>query len=252
MPNPYGHTDVNTPDLVSLGVLDQSKLPSPGNFPSKFSQRGFAIWHKLVVSPEFKEITHMRSDPIDRWEWAIEQYFVACAHAMIFPFRISPEQSKTDVAVFMLALARRQLKAYFKRIELFKKVRILTTNRRYILKPKAFEIEIVANFYPIDDPTFFDWLLEHPPGPMFRTTGTSRKLTKILYNTADSKCTLHFDLSYMKRPKLTVNIEFGSLIVLPFHGKPLSKDYIYRYIEENIWLPLVRTYKFDNAGWRLF
>lgn len=252
MPNQFGLIQDSGPDLVSLGVADPSKYPSASTIPRKFSAHGFAIWHKLMTSDEFKERLSQDPPPDELWQWSVEQYFFACAHSMIFPFRMSPEQSRTDVAVFMLSLARRQLKAFFKRTDFFKKMKIFNTSRRYILKPKAFEIEISAQLYPINDPTFEKWLRKHTPGPMFQPDRKARVYIRRLYETADSRCFIRMDCSYMQRPKLTVNIEFNSPIVLPYNSKDVSKEYIYRYIDENIWMPLVRTYKFDNSGWRLF
>ena len=243
------------PDFVSIGVADPSRSPNSTNFPSKFSPGGYPIWHKLSVCPEYLAYCKIYSDPLKRWEWMIKQYIRNCKHKIIFPFKVSGEQSKTDKAIFLLSLARRQLKAYFKSIDLFKKIRIFNTKRHYILKDKTFDLVIVANLLPIDDPTFYKWLLKHPPEPLFRATGKARQLQRLLYKTPDSSCVIHFNLAYMKHPQLTVNISFTTPLVIPHHNTVLTREQTEKYIEEKIWLPLVRTFRFDNndnAGWRLF
>lgn len=242
-------------ELSLIGIDDASKPPSLTHFPPKFSPNGFTVWRALLDSPGYLYYVSNHHTLSERWKWMVYHYIQDCEKRGLFPWRISAEQSKTDVATYLLSAARRQLKTYFKRVGLFKLVQIRpmtkATSRAYIFKKDSFEIKITALLDPIKDPSFKTWLVK-PNNPGFRATGHAGVFFRRLYESTDSVVIITMNVVNAQHPVLTVNIKFKHQVTLPYHGRPLSKPYIVNFVEENIWLPIVRSYRFDNAGWRLF
>lgn len=245
-------------ELSELG-LDESSVqdPSVSNFPTKFASRGFANWREILISPDYLYFCLKNPSLNAKWKFVTEAYVVMCNRQGLYPWKTSGEMSKVSVARYLLQAGRLQVKRYFKEIDLFSKVKVLplksATTRKYTLQKDKFGVQVTAYLQPITDPDFVKWLMKHPPkGPLFRRTGSSGQYTRRLYGNQDIEVVVTIDTLNARHPILTVNMVCNFPITLPYHGRPLTKAYILRYVEEQVWLPIARTHRLNLPQWHLF
>lgn len=240
-------------ELSLLGV-DGSSEPSPSSFPSKFNQlRGLPVWTAMLSSGLYASALPALRSKDDRWIWCVRTYLRLCNKAGVFPFQTSTVQSNNDFVSMFLKLARRRAVTYIDNINLFRRLRILTSTRDFDFAD-GFTVKTTASMYPVRTEQLSElrsWATQLTPGPMFRATGKSGQFERLLFKNIDSFVSFHLSISTV-RPVLSMTIKCATPIVYGHTRTPPSHAEALRFAESTFWTPLVMSNKFNNVVNRLF
>lgn len=237
-------------ELVLLGISADSP-PDKSSFPKKFNQtHGKSVWAEILDSPAFARQSGKNSD---KWLWAIKTYLVLCKRRSIFPFMVGTEQATRDTMYRMLVQGRQRAVLFAEKFKLFEKISVLTTKREFHFASDSFMVNSYAQLSPIEDPTFKRWLTDIDPGPGFVASGIRSGLyVRDLTGSSYIKTRFEFDLVNYSRPVLLLSLGCDVPMVQSHVNKLMNLRELTSYVDEFIWVPLIRTHRFSNTNNRLF
>lgn len=237
---------------VSILGVDDTQPPSLSNFPRTFNPGAFNQWKVVLESKDYLNVKGNTKSASKLWYTAIGLYLKACNRVGAFPFHTTNQQSRNDTVISHLRAIRLVMADYFEEAGFFKKVQMRLVNRRYHIEEGKFVIETEAMLYPFEDPTFRQWL-QH----LF--------LPRMLPRQEEPR-TYERRLDYLGAPGVTAWCKTGRKLVMslgytivcpttpvyPISNKIPSNEQMADFIENTIWLPLIRSRKIKDAGLRLF
>lgn len=231
---------MSTFDHLALFGADVSVNPTPSRLPKGFNHAAARMWARALESKELEEARSAKLDTGALWEIAIKQYLKQCAKADVFPF--TGRDDFQEMATRFLTNGRKALRDYINSSGILKKLTIRSVDRKVRFSGQNFSVEVTAHLKPIEDPTFSKWLTTIP-SPGFRAE--KNVLTKSVH--------AHVDVVFQNGsdPRLTYKVLCVSPIKL-IDPRYTTRAKLESYVQNKLWLPILRDHRFDDAGSRLF
>lgn len=236
----------NLTDLSILGVPEShfGKKPGVYGYPKKFSPEALPVWKEMLCSKEFKKKTNNLNLDMS-WHIAIQDFLELCETRGVFPFVNSTDISRNEYISDFIRRSRIELVKYFNEIKLFEKVKVKKAYRKYTRKDGGLIVSSWAELFPVHDPNFESWLTQTPL-PRFLKTVNNRWTKQLRPN-------LQIWVRIINKSRITIgfNIQTAGVISIPGNKSPSRKE-VDDYIDDLIFLPIIRSHRFDNLKTRLF
>lgn len=227
--------------LMLLGI-DSTIDPTVSRMPRVYNPIAHKQWR--VVITDLK----LTSKPEDNWLEAIRLFLKACKAAGVEVYDEDNIEVHNQGILDWLKSNRVKTIKYCNEANLFKNFGIRSVRRSVKVLgaygERKFVICVEAKLKAIEDPTLEKWLLENPI-PGFIRKG------KLCVRDVNSAVAIEFNLS-SKEPSVTVNILCHSIPMIPNRRGAVTLKALAKYVEQEMWMPLVRRMKFKNVGTKLF
>ncbi len=230
--------------IIGVPVAFHSRMPGVGGYPKRFAPEAFKVWKKLVESTEFK--TKCKTLSLDlAWHTSIIDFLMMCEETGVFPFPNNTDTTRSDFIADFVRRGRIEIVKFFDECEFFKKVKIKKAYREYKRKDTGLTITSWADLQPIKDPGFEKWL-NRSPFPRFLKAPDLR-WTKII------RPNVVVWVRFVNTNRVTVGftIDVAGTITIPGKKTPKRKE-VDKYIDNNIFLPVVRSHRLSDIKTRLF
>ena len=221
--------------LALLGV-DGHLNPTVSRFPKSYNPKALKYWVKAL-----EKIGNEYEESIENWMATIRTFITLCRENGIEAFDHANAAAINQGIEDWLRSNRAKAIKFCNDTEIFKHFKISTAKRTAAITGqhgRNFYVENVARLKAIEDPTLEKWLLNNPM-PGFIDNG-DRSYTRAV--NAASSITVNFTGS--TSATVTLNIYCHSLPVI--EGKKTNKA-LAKYIETQMWTPLVRRFKFNGV-----
>lgn len=234
-------------DLSIIGVPGSyhDRLPGPGGYPSKFNPEALKLWTNLVQDEAYRrELRKLNSLDL-AWHNTILKFLSLCDDEGIYPFSNASEATRNEYIQDFVRRGRIHLVQFFNECEMFSHIKVSRAYREYQRRDKGMTIVSWAECFPVKDPTFEKWL-QQSPMPRF-LKGVDNRYVKIIqpHVTAWVRCI------NLNRVTIGFAIEVAGTINVPGKQTPKRKE-VDSYMDNRIWLPLIRAHRFDGVFNRLF
>lgn len=239
------------PDRVEAAITKDAQLqlfginsdsqPTPTRFPKTFNPAGLRIWTAVLESELYKSFKASNPPASKMWEYCVKAYLKMCAANDVYPF--AGRSDFEALTKSFLKSARTVLVDWFKESGIFNVVKVKSVRRSHTFTHKNFSLEVKAELRPISDPTFMAWLIKHPLPGFKKEEGVYRKSIRA-----------HIDVEYtMERgvPYLTYRI-FCHTPIRSLDPSLLGKSKLTKYVETQLWDPLIRDHRIEGLGNRLY
>jgi len=238
--------DITLTDLNTIGVPDDQQVqwPQVVAYPSRFSDEAFPVWEEVLEDPVFSKRIHLTSRDL-AWNSVILEFLSRCSDRGINPV---PGGAQTGPNAFVKDGARRGrifVVDYCDEIGLFEKLQVRYAYREYIRTEDQITFYSWATMFPISDPTFDKWLTSLPM-PRFMRHNRSRLVATIRPNVR-----LWVNCINLYRVVVGMEIDVKGHVEIPGNPVPTRQE-VDDYIDRLIWMPLVRSIRFDLVTNRLF
>lgn len=234
-------------DLSIIGVPGayHDKLPSVGGYPSKFNPEALNLWTKMVQDEAYRREMRKLNSPDLAWHNTILKFLKLCDEEGFYPFSNGTDVVRNDYIQDFVRRGRIHLVQFFNECELFSRVKIRKAYREYQRRDKGMTIVSWAECFPVKDPTFEKWL-QQSPMPRF-LKGVDNRYVKVIqpHVTAWVRC---INLS---RVTVGIAIEVAGTINVPGKQTPKRKE-VDSFMDNQVWLPLIRAHRFNGVTNRLF
>jgi hypothetical protein len=242
-------SDLGVADLDLLGI-DSSLPPSAVNFPAKFNGvPGKLLWLEVVSSQAMNRIR--RQPTAEQWRWAVDTYLLLCNRRQLHPFKTSTEQGKNDRLFLSLVRARLRTVIFMNETRFFERVRVMSVTREFRIRAKDFRVISKALLFPIRDPSIKSTLTKPTPGPGFQPSGNRPGV--VVKKLPFVNTTIEVDFSNFARATITLIINCPSTVA-PSNNTItlLTEKQLVTFVDQSVWQPLVRTYRFNGIINRVF
>lgn len=230
--------------LTLLGI-DCSLNPTVSRMPKAYNPLAHTQWRQAVT--ELKLIRNSQTN----WLNAIQNFKLACKDSNVEMYDLENIDNHNEGIADWLLSNRVKVIKFCDEIDLFKLFAIRSVTRTVKVLgaygDRKFVVVNVARLKAIEDPTIEKWLTEAPL-PGFLRLGPTVKIYKKEVNSA---VTIEFNLSG-KAPTVKMNILCHAIPMIPNRKGSVNLKAVAKYIEQDVWLPLVRRVKFKNVGSKLF
>jgi hypothetical protein len=228
---------MTTPFLSNLGIdpIVQARSPTPETFPPALNTNNKSVWSTAVAeTPSLK-------NPLEDWARCLKRYIELCEEQDVFPFQTFHE-SKNDQITDFLRQARQAVVKYINLSKLFDEVKMQTSHRQVQVTHNGFIITVYAKV-TVTDPSFEQWL-QTMPYPHFNST---RSIDGKWVKPVQSGVTMfvvngehggHMN----QRWHIGYEIECPMFPDVPTSGTP-SKTELEHFIEEILWMPILRSHR---------
>ena len=226
-------------NLTLLGV-DGSKNPTVSRYPKAYNPGAHGAWVRALSSVTLGE------DTLANWMLAIRAFLKICRDEGFEPFNNSNIEVINDGIESWLKSNRLKCIKYADDSGIFKHFNIRSVKRTVSVsgqQDRNFFVKNVAQLKAIEDPTLEKWLLTNPmPGFVSNNAG--------LY-TKNVNAATRIEVNFSSRTSATIALEIycHSLPVVP---NKQTKKALAKHIETNMWVPLVKRYKFSGIGSKQF
>ena len=239
--------DTSLIDLTAIGVpLDQqSQWPQLVAYPSRFSDEAFPVWESVLEDESFAKKVQLSGDRQTAWHSTITEFLARCASADINPTPRGAQTGPTAQAKDQARRGRIYVVDYCDKIKLFEKMQVRYAHREYIRNGEMLTIYSWAQMFPHLDPTLDKWLTSLPM-PRFMRHNRSRLVATVRPNVR-----VWVDCINLYRIVIGMQIDIRARIEIPGNPVPSRKD-IDDFLDTNVWMPLVRSIRFNNINNRLF
>jgi hypothetical protein len=234
-------------DLSIIGVPEDyfTKFPGVYGYPKKFAKEAFEVWKELVTSKEFR--TKCRSlGTIDlAWHVAIQDFLSLCEDRGVFPFINNTDTARNEFVTDFMRRGRIEIVRFLDEIKMFEKVRVKKAYREYRRKDTGLVIKSWAELFPVEDPNFQTWINTFP-SPRFLKTVNNR-----WYKILRPNLIVWIRIINKSRVTIGFDIEVAGTITVPGNKTPTRKE-VDSFIDNSIFLPIIRSHRFNNVKTRLF
>jgi hypothetical protein len=243
--------DEHFTDLAVIGVPAEyrDQFPQVVAYPSKFSDQGFALWKDLLTDPQVVSRLQSAQSHDAAWHMVIQEFLLACDEQAIEPIIGGTPTAGTTHLRDQVRRGRIYIVDYADRIGLFTKLRVQFATREmreYIRTDNGFIIYSYARMFPMAEPTLPQWLASLPM-PRFIKHQRTRMVATIRPGVR-----LWVNCENLHRVYVGQEIDVpNSTIDIPGNRTPTRAE-VDAFIDYQIWMPLVRSIKFDNIPNRLF
>lgn len=243
--------DESLTDLSVIGVPAEYQVmwPQVVAYPAKFSDQGFQVWQDLLSDEQFvHRLQSMQSKDI-AWHAAIQAFLVECERLFIEPIQGGTPTAPTAYFRNEVRRGRIFLVDYANKIGLFTKMQVQFATRdmrEYIRTKDGFIIYSYARMFPVKDGTLEQWLVSLPM-PRFIKHQRTRMIATI-------RPGVRFWVNCQNLSRVYVGQEIdvpNSTIDIPGNRTPTRAE-VDAYLDYQVWMPLVRSIKYDNIPNRLF
>lgn len=238
-------------DLSVIGVPPEYQVqwPQVVAYPSKFSDQGFQVWQDLLSDERFTHRLMALSSKDAAWHTAIQAFLSECDVLNIEPIQGGTPTAPTAYFRSEVRRGRIFLVDYANKIGLFTKMQIQFATREmreYIRTDNGFTIYTYARMFPTKDPTLSTWLTSLPM-PRFIKHQRTRMVATIRPNVR-----MWINCENLSRVYVGQQIDVpNSTIDIPGNRTPTRAE-VDAFIDYQIWMPLVRSIRYDNVANRLF
>lgn len=237
---------------VGLEILGIStdQLPSVELFPVRFNQSALRVWVAVLEDPAtlsaFRQLTTNEA----KWQYCVAEYLKRCNKIGLFAFSALRINTNNDIVVAHLMRLRIRLASFYKRTGFFTNGQQLgRLTRHYDFSNGTMTLTVSAYLKPSTiDPTFQQFLMLLPEPRFKRDTGTPGLYVKRL------AANLNLFVRFYNRQRVQVGYSIFCKDA-PFAGNsatPQDKYSQTRFVEEQIWVPLVRKHRIVGVGPRIF
>lgn len=236
------------PDFTVLR-LNYGLYPSKEYFPSSLNPKGRPQWDSLFDENDPYRGAEQLIRKDEAWHSYVLEYTKRARKANIPPFSYQSVNLNNDLLVMELMSQRRHLVRFANKYGFFNKFYIKKIHRHYDFNQDDMVIEVKADLWPNSlDPTLEDWVRSIQGPRMLRSPESSRLYKKEL----PQGPILWVRFIHSQRIQLGYTITVDKLPVIVGLTRVPTKAIMTRFMEQNIWLPIVRTYRFQGAKFRLF
>lgn len=236
------------PDFTVLR-LDYNSYPTKELFPRTLNPKGRPSWEGMFEGkdPYTQVQENLKND--EAWHTYILEYTKRARKANVPPFSYESVNLNNDLLVMDLMSSRRHLVRFVNKYNFFSKFYIRTIHRHYDFNDDNMVIDVKADLWPNTvDPTLEDWIRSIQGPRMLRSPEASRLYKKEL----PQGPTIWLRFINSSRIQLGYTIRVERLPVIVGLTRLPTKAIMTQFMEQNIWLPIVRTYRFQGAKFRLF
>ena len=241
-PPNLGLTDLS---IIGVPVAQQKRLPGLAGYPRKFSAEGLSVWTTMLQDPEYKKEIRNKDDLDLVWHLTILEFLSRCQDQGVLPFANNTDVTKNEYIAEFLTKARIYCVQFVKECRFFDRVKVRKAFREYTRKDNGLVIRTWAELYVIKDPTFENWLMTVPM-PRFHRQPDNRYTRLIMPH-------ITMWVRYINAARVIVgfDIEVAGTINIP--GKPNpSRKAVDKFIDQTIWLPIIRAHRITDIKNRLF
>jgi hypothetical protein len=243
--------DESLTDLSVIGVPAEyrDQFPQVVAYPSKFSDAGFDVWKAMLKDQRFTNRMVSMGTKDMAWHTAIQEFLRLCDESNIDPIIGGAPTAPTAYFHNQVRRGRIFLVDYANEIGLFKRIKIQFATRdmrEYIRTDNGFTIYSYARMFPVLDPTLPNWLTSLPM-PRFIKHQRTRMVATV-------RPGVRFWVNCENLHRVYVGQEIdvpNSTIDIPGNHTPTRAE-VDAYIDYQIWMPLVRSIKYDDIPNRLF
>lgn len=235
-------------DLSIIGVPSSqfTRMPGVAGFPQKFSRESQAVWNKLVMDEAFKKRCKVAPSNDLMWHNAIQEFLSLCEHEGVFPFQNNPDLTRNEFVHDYVKRGRIALVKFLDETGIFDRVKVKKAYREYLRKDKGLVITSWAELYPVKDAEGFLKWAQQVPMPRFIKSVDSRYIKVVQPN-------VHTWIRYINSSRIYIgfSIEVPGVITIPGKPNPRRKD-VDNYIDDFLFLPIIRAHRFHSVKTRLF
>lgn len=234
-------------DLSIIGVPDdqQANYPRVEGYPSKFNPDALPQWKKLVESKEFKARCKVWNSLDLAWTNAIQEFLTACSTVGMFPFADNTDIGKNEFVTDFMTRSRIHLVNYFNEIKLFNRIKIRKAYRKYRRSHTGLTVISWADLYYVADSKFEHWLQETPLPRLLKYA--DNKYQRVIR----PNVIVWVKIINQYRIQVGYEIEVPGTINIPGKKTPTKKE-VYEYVDNTMFLPIVRAHRISSVKTRLF
>lgn len=239
--------DQSLTDLAIIGVPPEfhNQWPQVAAYPSKFSDEGFHVWQNMLADKSFMNAMLSTGSRDGAWHFAIHEFLRRCELAVLKPFSDSTSTSGTAFVRDQARRGRIYLVDYCNEIGLFTKIKPQFVHREYMRADKKIIIYSWARMFPTNDPTFPNWLTSLPM-PRFIKHQRNRMVCQVRPGVR-----IWIDCLNIKRIVMGQEIDIPGTIDIPGNKTP-TREQVDAFIDQQIWMPIVRAVRFDSVYNRIW
>jgi hypothetical protein len=238
-------------DLAVMGVPPEYRdgSPEPDAYPIKFSDEGYGVWIDMLAGEEYEVKT--RGQTLDGvWHTAIQLFLRMCQDFGVSPFSGSTDITENEAVLYAVRKHRIQLVQFVDEFEIFKKLEIRVAYREYVRTSDGFIISSWAEMYPYKAetrPEFEAWLNNiHIHRRRFQRYVDNHFVVVIA---PGLQC--WFKTINLLRLHMGFTIKVDGTINIPGNPNPSRKE-VDAWLDRWLWIPLIRSHKFEGVDKRLF
>lgn len=235
-------------DLSIIGVPESQfkRYPGVAGYPQKFAPEAQKVWNKLVMDPAF-QLRCKNTVSLDvAWNNAIQEFLALCEDLGVFPFVNNADTSRNEFIQDFVRRGRIALVKFFDDNKIFERVKVKKAYRDYVRKDTGLIILSWADVKVVGDyEEFLNWV-QQVPAPRFLKT-TEGRYTKMIQPNVNAW------VKYTGPTRITVgfSLEVAGTVTVPNKPNPKRKE-VDKFIDNMIYLPVVRAHRFQNVTTRLF
>ena len=222
--------------LALLGV-DGHLNPTVSRFPKSYNPKALKLWVRAL-----EKINNEYEDTLENWMATIRTYLALCKKEGFEAFDTANSAAINKGIEDWLKSNRVKAIKYCNDVDLFKHFKVVSAKRTAAITGQGgrnFYVENVAKLRALEDPTLRTWLTSNPmPGFVDNHDGSFTK-------TINAASTITVNFIGINGATVTLSIYCHSL---PFVAGKKTHKALARYIETNIWTPLVRKFPFRGVS----
>lgn len=230
--------------------LNYSLPPSKEEFPRTLNPQGRPTWDGMFEGgkdPYVQLRKNVQND--EAWHEHILEYVKRVRRSNLAPFNTEAVNLNNDLLTMDLMSQRRHLVRFVNKHDFFSRFTINKIHRHYDFDPGQLTLDVVAELWPTTiDPTLPQWVQSIQGPRMLRAPEGHRMYKRELVQGP----VIWIKFTHVKRIQLGYTIKVDKLPVVGGLTRMPTKAIMTKFMEQNIWLPIVRTYRFKGAKFRLF
>lgn len=233
-------------DLSIIGVPGryQNQRPVPDSYPVKFNPESRHVWELMLQSEEYRKKVSGKTIDLT-WHIAVVMFLGLCADVGAFPFSQGNTGSKNEYVRDVMRRGRILVKQFYDRTGIFKTEAVRLGYRRYERTENGFRVMSWANLYPLKNMKLEEEL-QRPHFPRF-IRGVENRYTRFIR----PGVTAWVVLKNTYRPVIGFTIEIQGNVSIPGRHSPTRRE-VDDFIDDTMWLPIIRAHRLDGVTTRLF
>lgn len=224
--------------LIGVPISSHDKRPSVSSFPLKFNQLGRPIWIEMLNSDEYK--AEAKTLTIEQaWHYAIKTFMKLASNQGLNPFDDILDRSDNNMIINFLSNQRRKIRKYMDGVDFFSIGSLSKPSRSYDSRNTGFILTSRCQLNPKISIFELQTLLQK--NKWQRVLGPN-----IYQHVIDSTTRIFLRTITSSRCEVWYEIKVGGSVYYPNTHKIPTKQQMHKFISDNIWLPVVRSNKFQT------